>query len=217
MNHPDTLLFASTNAGKLEEVRSVLSKYGIVVLSPEQAIKEARLPLHLSACPVVEENGGSYAENARKKAEAFYAWARIPSLGDDSGLEVKALDGAPGLYSARYAGPDATNQKNREKLLWALRNVEDRAASIRCSLCLRLNSSHVIEVEAALKCTITRETRGAGGFGYDSLLEVNGTGKTLAELKENGIEIKTHRELALDKLVAELAMRGRSSFSPHDA
>jgi XTP/dITP diphosphohydrolase len=205
MKSSERILFASTNFGKFEEVRAVLAGYAIVVISPEQYRAERSKLNQFSEYPVVDENGRTYEDNARKKADAFYAWAEIPSLGDDSGLEVKALSGAPGLYSARYAGPDATSHKNREKLLWALRDAVDRSAKICCSLCLRLDSTRLLEVEASLDCLITTEVRGNGGFGYDSLLEVVGVGKTLAELKEAGTAIKTHRELALDKLMVRLA------------
>ncbi len=205
MKPPERLLFASTNYGKFDEVRLVLAGYKVVVISPEQYRLELSRAKELPEYPSVDEDGTTYSENARKKADIYYTWSNMATLGDDSGLEVRALGGAPGLYSARYAGEGATSQKNREKLLWALRDVDDRAARICCALSLRLGPSKVIEVEASLSCNITREVRGSGGFGYDSLLEVEGTGKTLAEFKEEGIRVKTHRELALDKLMAAIA------------
>ena len=201
---PKKILFASTNSGKVEEVKLALNGSGVDIVSPQDFLRDWGKVGQVTPVPIVDENGTTYLENARLKANRFFLWANMPALADDTGLEVAALGGVPGVFSARYAGEGATSQKNREKLLWALRDATDRTAKFCCVLCLKISSSANVEVSATLGGSITREPRGGAGFGYDSVFEVEGTGKTLAELKESGQPIKTHRLLALQKLLGAM-------------
>ena len=150
--------------------------------------------------PEVEENGASYAENAALKARAFFSWCGQATLADDSGLEVAALNSGPGVHTARYAGPAASDAQNREKLLRELAAVSNRAACYRASLHLIESSGAVSLAEGRLDGSIAHAERGQGGFGYDPIFILAGGDKTLAELKEAGCVVKTHRILALEKL-----------------
>ncbi len=191
----DRLIVATGNAHKTEEIRAVLAD-----LVPEVADLRA----HPEVVPA-EETGTTFAANAALKA--LGAAAALPAgswvLADDSGLEVDALDGAPGVYSARYAGEGATDADNRAKLLAALTDVARRAARFRCVLVLA-RAGDAPEVEAtfdgACEGTITTAEQGAGGFGYDPLFRPDGHDATFGELPaevKNGI---SHRARALAAL-----------------
>jgi len=204
------LVFASTNKGKLKEVKALAELHGVTLFTPFELDKERcqSLGIDQPKGPLgdVDEVGLSYLENARLKAENCFNWCRLPSIGDDSGLEVEALDDAPGILSARYAGPNATDQENRTKLLSALIGIKQRAARYRCVLFLKCSEELSCNFEAVLLGEITKEERGQGGFGYDSLCAVAGFGgRTLAELKEQNVAVKTHRILALEQLFAQTA------------
>jgi len=192
-----TYLFASSNKGKAVEVRETAQRFGIAVASPAEL-------QGLPPPPEVEESAATYRGNALLKAKAYCDWSGLPSFGDDSGLEVEALNGAPGIYSARYAGEPSNPQRNIEKLLGVLSCAGNRRAAFRSVICLVRPGAEPLYVEAVLHGEIGREQKGAGGFGYDPVFVVDGFGATLAELKERGIEVKTHRILALEKLFSEL-------------
>lgn len=216
------VLFASTNRGKFKELSTASSLFGVKVLFPADLVEglysEAGIDSPLGPYPLVEETGGTYRENALLKAQAFHDWSKIPSLGDDTGLEVTALNDAPGIYSARYAGARAVTANNIDKLLSDLEQLEsrkgrvDRTARFVCVLVLVLGNGKYMEASGELKGEIARYPSGRGGFGYDSVFVVQGYGRTLAELKEKGPTFKTHRILALEKLWEELS----SSFSGCD-
>lgn len=190
---PAAIIFASTNAGKLVEARRVAQSSGIELLAPDQLPHPRKLE--------VVECGVSYLENAALKADACFKLTGIASLGDDSGLEISALCGAPGLISARYAGVDSEMSENRAKVLEKMKEISDRSALFRCVLFLRVNSKCVISAEETLAGSIAFEERGLGGFGYDSIIEIDGyAGKTLAELKAAQIEVNTHRLKALSAI-----------------
>ena len=155
--------------------------------------------------PEVLESAADYAGNARLKAEAFAAWSGLAAVADDTGLEVQALGGAPGILSARFAGEQGNMKANIAKLLKEMEGQNNRQAFFRCVLCLVQPSVVPLTVEGILTGEIAREPRGAGGFGYDNVFVVAGCGRTLAELKEAKVEIKTHRILALEKLFAQLS------------
>jgi XTP/dITP diphosphohydrolase len=186
------LLVASRNKGKLVEIARILD--GFV----ERLYSLADFP----DIPAVREDGDTFEENARKKAMCAALASGIPVLADDSGLVVDALDGRPGVYSARFAGEESSDAENNEKLLRELAGVADekRTAAFHCVavLCFPDGSSRVFRGE--LKGVILDRPRGAGGFGYDPLFLVPEQGKTLAEL---GMDIKngiSHRGKALEGL-----------------
>ena len=202
------ILFASSNAGKFGEVQAVAAEYAIRVINPQVLFSERvgdddRIA-ELANPPQVEENAESYLGNARLKAEAFYRWSAMPSLADDTGLEVAALDNQPGVYSARYAGADGDSGRNIEKLLRNLKNIQDRKAVFRCVICLCYGKDQSMTAEGFLAGEITCDPRGFGGFGYDSVFYLPSYGKTLAEIKEEGINVVTHRVLACRELFSRL-------------
>lgn len=191
------VLFATSNRGKIADVRTLVGIGGMEIVSPDE-IRDRGAP------PEVVEGVASYLENATRKAEAYFRWSGIPAIGDDTGLEVESLGGAPGIISARYAGEGATARMNTEKLLAALAGTPNRTALFRAVLVLMLKDGHLLSAEGSLHGAITHVPRGGGGFGYDNVFEVAGTGKTLAELKELGSAIATHRHLALRGLLQQL-------------
>lgn len=194
------ILFASANQGKIHEVKSAAAALGITVIGADE------LTAGFGPAPEVTEDGASYLENARLKAGSYLRWSGECALADDSGLEVAALGGAPGLHTARFAGQGCSAADNRAKLLSVLSGTADRRARFVCVLCLLFPDGTELSVEAALTGTISTSQRGTGGFGYDPVFEVDGYGgRTLAELKQQGVPVETHRILALGKLAGCLA------------
>lgn len=196
------ILFASTNSGKFVEVSDIASKFGLEILSAAKLLGSASA--QKGAPPQVEENGRNYLENAKLKACAWYQWANISTLADDAGLEVIALNGAPGVISARYAGVNATSEENIAKLLSKLKGEAKREATFVCQLYLKVNEKLSLENVGYLKGEIASEPRGQGGFGYDPVFIVPSYGKTLAELKGEGVKVETHRTIALQEMFKKM-------------
>jgi len=190
------LLIATNNAGKLAEYEVLLVGCGWELVSP------AELGIRLS----VEEDGVDYAENARMKAEAFARAAGLLTLADDSGLEVDALGGRPGLLSARYAGPSQTDEEGIELVLAKLRDVppERRGARFRCVIALAGSKGDVRFVEGECPGVITNEPRGSNGFGYDPIFYLPELGRTMAELTPEEKNAISHRAQAGKKACALL-------------
>ena len=190
------LCFASGNRHKVSEIAAMLRPHGWQVV-----------PLPLS----VDEDAATFVGNAEKKARAALAQSGLPSLADDSGLEVDALDGAPGVLSARWAGEPCDDAANNAKLLGALDGVPDarRTARFRCALVLVDGDGTRLVAEGACEGHIGHAPRGAGGFGYDPLFLVDGdaTGRTMAELGANEKNRVSHRARALDGMVRALDER----------
>ena len=208
MVYKGQILFASTNKGKFKEASALCAEHGLKLVSPYEVAGNGPVP-------DVDENQGTYVGNCRLKAEAFFAWSGLPSLADDTGLEVAALNGRPGVHSARYSGPDANGLKNNEKLLSELATLGagqqkpvDRSARFVCKLVLAFGNGEYLEADGELPGSIGVDMRGGGGFGYDCVFQVDGYGRTLAQLKEKGVPVKTHRILALEKMIGMLEMRG---------
>jgi XTP/dITP diphosphohydrolase len=153
--------------------------------------------------PDIEETGATLVENALLKARAVLEATGVAAVADDTGLEVDALGGAPGVHTARYAGPSATYAENRRALLEALEDREDRAARFRTVIALVGTDGSELTVEGVLEGTITRSERGSGGFGYDPIFEVDG--RTLAEIPEREKNRISHRGRALRALADRLA------------
>lgn len=188
------LYIASKNKGKVKEIQYVLKDTGIQVLSLADAPE----------IPDIPETGSTFEENAFIKAKAVYDILKAPVLADDSGLEVDYLNGAPGIYSARYAGKDATDEDNCNKLLSALSGVENRAAGFRCVLVLYYgNSKHVFD--GVCRGTINHQPKGEKGFGYDPLFVPEGFTETFAELGPETKNKISHRGKALAQLKEYLA------------
>lgn len=193
---PSRLVLATTNRGKLREVTVILGAYGVAVVAVDTVVPGWS----------VVEDGATFEENARLKARDLAARAGIPALGDDSGLEVAALAGCPGVRSARYAGEGATDAANVARLLAELRDVHDaeRAAAFRCAMALAWPNGALVEAEGRCDGTIARAPRGSGGFGYDPVFLDPATGLTFAELPAEVKNARSHRRRALDALCARL-------------
>lgn len=185
------LLLATNNPGKIDELRSLLA--GLPTL---QTTTPEELGLRLE----VEESGATYAENARLKALAFAQASSLPALADDSGLEVEALAGGPGLHSARIA-PTAAE---RRKLLlrWLADKPQPWKARFLSTLCLALPNGQVHLVEGVCQGEISPEERGNGGFGYDPIFVVDGMQRTMAELALQEKNRLSHRAKAVEKILS---------------
>jgi XTP/dITP diphosphohydrolase len=188
------IAFASGNAHKVAEIAALLGPHDFEVA-----------PLRLT----VDEDAPTFAGNAEKKARAALAATGLPSLADDSGLEVDALDGAPGVRSARYAGDGHDDAANNRKLLAALAEVPDerRTARFRCALCFAAPDGSVLVREGTCEGAIARAPRGTGGFGYDPLFLVAGTPFTMAELSADEKNRVSHRARAMALMAEALAAR----------
>ena len=190
------LVLASNNEGKLREFRRLLSPLGIdVVAQAELGIAEA------------DEPHATFVENALEKARHASRAARLPALADDSGLCVEALDGAPGVQSARYAGEPRSDARNNAKLIAALAGVADRRAHYACVLALvrHVGDPEPIIAQGDWHGTIVDAPRGTGGFGYDPHFLDPGTGLTGAELPLEKKNELSHRGKAMRALIAQLA------------
>ena len=156
--------------------------------------------------PEVEEDGNSFRENAIKKATTIAKACNTWAMADDSGLEIDALNGRPGIYSSRYAGPNATDEKNIEKVLSELRGVpkEKRTARFLCSIALASPHQLLFVVEGRCEGFITEEPRGKGGFGYDPIFYVPDYNHTFAELNPLTKNSISHRAKALDQFKEQI-------------
>jgi XTP/dITP diphosphohydrolase len=190
------LAFASGNRHKVAEIGAMLRQRGWEV---------EPLPL------TVDEDAATFAGNAEKKARAALAQSGLPSLADDSGLEVDALDGAPGVLSARWAGEPCDDTANNAKLLRELAGVPDerRTARFRCALVFVDGDGTRLVADGACRGRIGHAPRGAGGFGYDPLFLIDGDeeGRTMAELSADHKNRISHRAMALAKMVQALDER----------
>jgi XTP/dITP diphosphohydrolase len=194
-----TVVVATNNAGKLAEIRSALAFPGWHFVSAGELDSE---------WPSPEEDGATFEENARIKATAARERFGLAALADDSGLEVDALDGEPGVYSSRYAGPCATDAENNSRLLLALSEVPaaGRSARFRSTVVFIDDDGTETVADGACEGAIGFEGRGEGGFGYDPLfLPVATPGRTMAELSMAEKNVISHRGAALRALHAKLA------------
>jgi len=185
------LLIATNNKGKVKELQELLKDTGIELVTP------AQLDLRLD----VVEDGQTYAENATKKATAFAHASGMISLADDSGLEVDALDGAPGLYSARYSPkPNATDADRR---IYLLQNLQDKShpwtAHFHATIAIATPNGDIHLTEGICEGEIISEERGTGGFGYDPIFLLSELGKTTAELSMDEKNRLSHRAKAVMK------------------
>jgi XTP/dITP diphosphohydrolase len=195
------LLVATTNPGKFAEVQAFLKNLPLRILSLES----------LGSWPAIVEDGATFAENALKKARALAEYSGMLTLADDSGLEVDALNGAPGIYSARYAGEEGNDDKNNEKLLRELQGIaeEKRSARFVCALALCAPESRGMKewtVRESCEGRIAFELRGQNGFGYDPLFFYPPFGKTFGEIDRETKATVSHRGKALKKLAEVLPL-----------
>ena len=191
------IVLASNNPGKVREFNQLLSDTALEVV-----------PQSTCSVPEIEETGLTFVENAILKARNAAQHTGLPAIADDSGLEVDALDGAPGIYSARYAGAGASDRDNLEKLLDALREVDEQRRSARFQ-CLMVYMRHGQDptpriFQGTWEGRILRTPRGSGGFGYDPVFLVPDINRASAELAPDVKNRLSHRGQAIRQLVASL-------------
>ncbi|MEW6183366.1 MAG: XTP/dITP diphosphatase [Bacillota bacterium] len=191
------LVAATTNQGKLREIEAILAPLNWEIVSPQ----------FYPGFPEIEEHGTTFEANAVEKALATAAFTGETALADDSGLEVDYLGGAPGVYSARFAGEPKDDAANNNKLLGLLDGVprEQRAARFRCVIAVAFPEGGVVTADGRCEGFILTELRGAGGFGYDPLFYLPEFDKTFAELPPEVKNRVSHRARALAKIKEKLA------------
>lgn len=189
------ILAATSNQGKVREIKKILSDFEII------SLKDAEIYVD------VEENGTTFRENAYIKASEIAKLTDLPVLADDSGLAIKALDGRPGVYSARYAGEDAPYSVKIAKLAEELKDVppDERFAEFKCAVCLITPDGKVIEAEG-VSCPgiILEEPRGENGFGYDPVFYSPDYKKTFSEMSMEEKNAVSHRNAALLNLLNKI-------------
>ncbi len=191
------LYCATTNAGKLREFRLAVERFGGASLDVEP------LPNAAEIAPG-EETGDTFEENAIDKAVYYSRHAPGPLFADDSGLEVHSLGGAPGVRSARFAGPGATDEANNRLLIERLRGVEDRAARFVCVVALAEKGEIIQTFRGVVEGLIADEARGTGGFGYDPLFFYPPFGCTFGEVSADRKLSVSHRARALEAMAGYL-------------
>lgn len=185
-------IFATNNKHKVDEIRSVLPPH-INVISLQEAGIDSNVP----------EPHNTLEENARDKALAVYHRTGTDCFSEDSGLEVNALNGEPGVHSARYAGDERSAEKNTTKLLEKMKGKTERSAQFRTVICL-VTEGNVDFFEGTCRGTIAAEPHGEGGFGYDPVFVPEGADKTFADMTHDEKNRWSHRRKAADRLVAFL-------------
>ena len=195
------VVLASSNAGKLREMSALLAPLGL------ELVTQSSLGVHSPP-----ETGTTFIENALIKARHAAHVAKLPAISDDSGIEVDALGGRPGVYSARFAGDNASDQDNLHKLLAELHDVhaEFRQARYHCVIVFvrTANDPEPVMAHGTWEGQITTEPRGSGGFGYDPIFQPGGLHSTAAQLSPGEKNKISHRAHALLALVAELREKG---------
>lgn len=188
------IVAATGNKGKLREIQEILSDFEII------SMKDLGINVD------VEENGDTFRENAYIKAKEISKLTNLPVISDDSGLSVDALSGKPGVYTARFAGVNATDDENIDKLLFELKSVPDakRTARFVSVVCLVLPDGACLYGEGACEGIIINERKGENGFGYDPVFYVPSFGKTFAELTSEEKNSISHRKKSLDDLKRQL-------------
>lgn len=194
--NPTRILVASTNRGKVREIRAALEglPYALETLAD------------LPGLPVAPEEGETFERNARDKSLFYSARSDAVVLTEDSGLEVDRLNGAPGVFSARFSDPGATDERNIDKVLGLLKGVprEQRKARFVCCLALSRGGRIIKEIRGTVEGLIAEERLGSGGFGYDPIFFFPPLGKTFGQLAPDEKNAVSHRGQALKKLRAFL-------------
>ncbi len=190
----DKFVLATHNPGKLAEMKAILSNLGVEVLSPGEAGVEVD----------VEETGATFCENAMLKAKAVCAASGLPAIADDSGLCVNALNGGPGVYSARYGGEGLDDRKRCLLLLQSLRGQTTRAAHFACAVACAFPNGDTLEAEGRCDGAIAFAPLGEGGFGYDPVFLIPEKGKTFGQLTAEEKSAISHRGKALAAFAEKL-------------
>ncbi|MFZ3123044.1 MAG: XTP/dITP diphosphatase [Thermodesulfovibrionales bacterium] len=183
------IVLATRNKKKIDEIKRIVKDMPVTIYTLDD----------FPGCPEVVEDGKTFEENAVKKARAVSKYTKMPALADDSGLEVYALGGAPGVFSARYSGEGADDRKNYEKLLREMSSVPDdkRGARFVCVIALAFSGSRVETFSGYAEGLIGKEPKGANGFGYDPVFYPQGYSRTFAEMSDQEKDSLSHRGRAL--------------------
>jgi len=187
------IVLATNNKKKAEEFENILKGYNI----------EMKCVSDFGRLPEPVEDGDTFDENAYKKALHYAKVLGLPAIADDSGLVVEALNGEPGVYSARYAGEKATDEENCLKLLKKMEGMTNRKAAFQCVLSVAVPSGPALTYEGSCQGIITETMQGSGGFGYDPLFFYPELGKTFAEMTAEEKNAISHRGKALAQFAAE--------------
>jgi len=188
-----TIVIASRNKGKKSEIQELLKNFPVKIKTLDE----------FGPVPEIEENGKTFEENAYKKASFIAGILGVPALADDSGLVVEALDGRPGVHSARYAGEHATDRQRCLKLLGEMEGRANRRAAFECVLSVAVPSGAALTYAGRCEGFIAHRAAGSGGFGYDPVFFYPSTGKTFAEMTAEEKNSVSHRGRALIELCAE--------------
>ncbi len=184
------IVLATRNKKKIEEIKRITAGLAILIFTLDD----------FPDCPEVEEDGVTFKENAIKKAVTIARYTGKPSLADDSGLEVYALNGAPGTLSARYAGDSSDDRKNIEKLLKEMHFIKDRRARFVCCIALAFPDGYINIFYGYSEGSIGTEPKGSSGFGYDPVFYPEGYNRTFAEMSDQEKDSLSHRGKALKEI-----------------
>ncbi len=190
METPINLVIATRNKGKTSEIKSLLSGFPVTIRNLDD----------FGPIPEIEEDGKTFEENAYKKASFAAKVLGFPALADDSGLSVEALGGAPGMYSARYAGEGATDEERYRKLLEEMKEKTDRKAAFECVISIAVPGGAALTYEAKCDGVIAEKPSGNNGFGYDPIFYYPPLKKTFAEMLEEEKNLVSHRGKALKEV-----------------
>ncbi|MDF2684034.1 MAG: non-canonical purine pyrophosphatase, RdgB/HAM1 family [Brevibacillus sp.] len=200
MSDRKQVVLATRNQGKVKEFNKLFAELGWEGISLA----------NFEGVPEVVEDGDTFEANAIKKAVTISTYLGLPAVGDDSGLEVDALQGRPGVYSARYAGEDATDEENWRKLLQELHTVsdEERSARFRCTLAFVEPGRDPVITTGACEGVIAHEPAGTNGFGYDPVFYLPEQGKMMAQLSPDEKNKISHRARAMQHLLEAIKVEG---------
>jgi len=193
MQHPIILVIATRNKGKTLEIKELLKGFPVEIKNLDD----------FGPIPHLEEDGDTFDENAYKKASFAARILGLPALADDSGLIVEALDGAPGIHSARYAGENATDEQRYLKLLDHMKGKSNRKASFECVISIAVPTGPALTYEARCEGLIATEPAGSNGFGYDPVFFYTPLNKTFAQITREEKNRVSHRGKALAELKSE--------------
>jgi XTP/dITP diphosphohydrolase len=193
MRHPIILVIATRNKGKTLEIKELLKGFPVEIKNLDD----------FGPIPHLEEDGDTFDENAYKKASFAARILGLPALADDSGLIVEALDGAPGIHSARYAGENATDEQRYLKLLDHMKGKSNRKASFECVISIAVPTGPALTYEARCEGLIATEPAGSNGFGYDPIFFYTPLNKTFAQITREEKNRVSHRGKALAELKSE--------------
>ncbi len=193
MRNPMILVIATRNKGKTQEIKDLLKDFPIDIKNLDD----------FGPIPELEEDGDTFDENAYKKASFAARILGQPALADDSGLVVEALDGGPGIHSARYAGENATDEQRYLKLLDEMKGKSNRKAAFECVISIAVPTGAALTYEARCEGLIAREPAGSNGFGYDPVFFYPSYNKTFAQITREEKNRISHRGKALAELKSE--------------